>query len=72
VAEPNRIERTTGRTARRTRYLAELVYDWRFALRMIARRRTFAAVAIGTLALGIGAATAIYSVVDAVLLRPLP
>ena len=46
--------------------------DWYFALRMIARRRTFAAVAIGTLALGIGAATAIYSVVDTVLLRPLP
>ncbi len=72
VAELNRIGRTTDRTARRTRYLAELVFDWRFALRMIARRRTFAAVAIGTLALGIGAATAIYSVVDAVLLRPLP
>jgi predicted permease len=46
--------------------------DWYFALRMIVRRRTFAAVSIGTLALGIGAATAIYSVVDTVLLRPLP
>ena len=45
--------------------------DLRFALRIITRRRTFAAVAIGTLALGIGAATAIYSVVDSVLLRPL-
>jgi putative ABC transport system permease protein len=72
VAELNRLERTTDRTVRRTRYFAELAYDWRFALRMIARRRTFAAVAIGTLALGIGTATAIYSVVDAVLLKPLP
>ena len=71
VAELTRLEGATDRSARRTRYLAELAYDWRFALRMIARRRTFAAVAIGTLALGIGAATAIYSVVDAVLLRPL-
>jgi predicted permease len=46
--------------------------DLQFALRVITRRRTFAAIAVGTLALGIGAATAIYSVVDSVLLRPLP
>ena len=72
AAELRRLERQTDRTVRRTRYVAELMHDWRFALRMIARRRTFAAVAIGTLALGIGAATAIYSVVDTVLLRPLP
>ena len=72
AAELNRIERTTDRTERRTRYLSELAHDWRFALRMIARRRAFAAIAIVTLGLGIGAATAIYSVVDSVLLRPLP
>lgn len=72
VAELNRIERVTDRTERRTRYFAELAHDWRFALRLIARRRAFAAIAIITLGLGIGAATAIYSVVDAVLLRPLP
>ena len=72
VAELNRLERSTDRTTRRTRYVAELSHDWRFAMRMIARRRTFAAVAIVTLGLGIGAATAIYSVVDSVLLRPLP
>ena len=49
-----------------------MLRDLRFALRMIARRRAFATIAIATLALGIGAATAIYSVVDSVLLRPLP
>ena len=72
AAELNRLEQRTDRTTRRARYVAELAHDWRFALRMIARRRTFSAVAIVTLGLGIGAATAIYSVVDSVLLRPLP
>src|SRR5690348_3665628 len=49
-----------------------LPQDLRFALRALRRRPTFAAVAIVTIALGIGAATAIYSIVDGVLLRPLP
>jgi len=46
--------------------------DLRFALRGFARRPGFAAVVVATLALGIGASVTIFSVADAVLLRPLP
>ena len=53
-------------------FFPEFLADLRFGLRNLARSRVFAAIAIGSLALGIGGSAAMYSVIYAVILDPFP
>ena len=77
VAQGGSLERPTRRSPpppppSAGRLIDGLRRDIRYGVRVLARQRGFAAIAVLTIAVAIGATTTLFSVVDAVLLRPLP
>ena len=62
----------THRDERSVRWIDTFVRDVRYGVLLLLRDRGFAAIAIGVMAIGIGANAAMFSLVDAVLLKPLP
>src|SRR3954469_16109540 len=77
IQQLKRVEQTTGEPptlggGARTGFLSSVAYDVRYALRLLRLNPSFTAVAVISLALGIGANTAIFQLLDAVRLRTLP
>jgi putative ABC transport system permease protein len=72
LSECHQIDTRFEQKKRTMRHLSDLRGDITFAVRRCFSERLYSAVAIITLALGIGSATALFSIVDAVLLKPLP